>query len=186
MQEIDYKQLNRECNSIWMSGRLVIESKEGTLLIRKRYYPLFVAIWTLLVCGSVAYFVVTQSRDKSFNLMFLLISGVMPMVFIGLAAYLDRRPAVLNWHSRARELSVGGERFICPTDKLLTIAIGDVDFKRGNQTIDGEAIYIRSAESGQLHAIYVEHGRPSLREKFEKLKGAEGFRVISAPSANLI
>lgn len=185
MSEVDLQELRQQCSALWMSGRVVIGTSGGRLLVRKHYYPLLVAAWCLLIMGTVCWLVFTRVPDRQFGLFAGFIAVWMCAVFVGLAVYLDRRPPLLDWDSHARRLIIRGQSHAVAAAGPLELALGDVHFSLGGTHIQGEALYVRTLERGGLRVVHVEHGRSGLRKKLEKVPAPGVFSLQPQPSITL-
>lgn len=168
-----------------MNGRLVVECRAGKVVLRLRYYPIWLAIGTSGLMALIARWMLHRSSDSGFNHLVLFLAVLLPTVFIGIAVYLEKQPPLLVHDLATRSLSVPREPLHLSTLPKAPVGVGDIHFRIGSKRIHGQALYITPSSSAHSIPIFVDHFPKRLALSLEKFAQLAGYPVFQAPSITI-
>jgi hypothetical protein len=161
----------------WMSGRLVVAKHDLDVILRKKFYPLAVAVWCFLGMGGLGYFL----HDRVNFIYFMCFIGVgvlISAVIIGVAISFSRRPPILiARYGRTIELPRYDFRF--NVAEVSSICFRPVSYHRPkgvSEKIYGGCLYARIAHSPDPVPLYIDDVKVDVRRVAEQLAEAIGVK----------
>ena len=173
----------------WMSGGLVVERRNTDVVLRKRHYPVAVALWSILVFGGIAIFIAGRA-SAAFTLSWMAAGACFLMFFVGFAVWMNRRPPILMGHLGGALILPAYERTL-KAEHLHSMCFGPVVYCRApHERIHGGCLYARLSRDAEPTPLYVDDCEGQVRRAAQRFAGALGVQFeildkkeIGQPSA---